>query len=274
MERFRPIPDVDVLNMMYPIPGYGILPINAFVLHGAEPILVDTGVTLDPEGASNVERFMAALGEAIDPGNLRWVWLTHTDQDHVGALSAVLQAAPRARLVTSFMGMGKMGLFNPLPMDRVHLLNPGQSLQAGERTLTAFRPPNFDAPETTGFFERSSGLLFSSDCFGGLLLSPHSDAREIPADELLQGTTLWATADSPWLHRVDASLFERDLAAIRAFAPQAIFSSHLPPAVDMDEQLLSNLAAARDAPPFVGPDQAALEAMLGEVTGTAPAVPT
>jgi hypothetical protein len=36
------------------------------------------------------------------------------------------------------------------------------------------------------------------------------------------------------------------------------------------ERLLSSLAAVPAAPPFVGPDQAALEQMLAAMTGSAP----
>ena len=36
-------PGIDVLTSSFPIPGFGLVPINAFVLHGPEPVLVDTG---------------------------------------------------------------------------------------------------------------------------------------------------------------------------------------------------------------------------------------
>jgi glyoxylase-like metal-dependent hydrolase (beta-lactamase superfamily II) len=271
--RFRPIPEVDVLNITFPLPGFGFLPVNAFVLHAEEPVLIDTGPTLDPTGASNVHRFMEVLGESIEPADIRWIWLTHADQDHVGALNAVLEAAPQARVVTSYLGVGKMGLFNPLPMDRVFLLNPGQSLPVGDRTLTAFRPPSYDAPETTGFFDQESGLLFSSDCFGGLLSSAQTDAGDVPPDALREGQTLWATVDSPWLNRVDRDLLGADLEVVRGFAPRAVFSSHLPPAFDMTDQLLGALEAATEAAPFVGPDQAALTAMLSQITEPPPPMP-
>jgi hypothetical protein len=41
-----------------------------------------------------------------------------------------------------------------------------------------------------------------------------------------------------------------------------VLSTHLPPAIDIGPRLATMLAAAPDAPPFVGPDQAALAAML------------
>ena len=43
---YRASPDIDVLTTSFPIPGFGLVPINAFVLHGAEPILVDTGTVM------------------------------------------------------------------------------------------------------------------------------------------------------------------------------------------------------------------------------------
>jgi hypothetical protein len=48
-------------------------------------------------------------------------------------------------------------------------------------------------------------------------------------------------------------------------APTAIFSSHLPPAVGMNDALLDALAAARSAPAFVGPDQAAMAGAVAEL---------
>ena len=40
---YQAAPGIDVLTTNFPVPGLGLVPINAFVLHGAEPVLVDTG---------------------------------------------------------------------------------------------------------------------------------------------------------------------------------------------------------------------------------------
>jgi hypothetical protein len=44
--------------------------------------------------------------------------------------------------------------------------------------------------------------------------------------------------------------------------PDLVLSTHLPPATGVTGSLLDTLSAAPDAPPFTGPDQAALERML------------
>jgi len=69
-----------VITSNFPIPGFGVVPINAFVLHGSEPVLVDTGAAVERD------EIMTALQSVIDPLDLRWIWLTHPDFDHIGSL--------------------------------------------------------------------------------------------------------------------------------------------------------------------------------------------
>ena len=76
--------DTDLLPAYVPLPGLGVLPVNAFVIHAREPVLVDTGIAALRDG------FLKALRALIDPAALRWIWITHADADHVGNLAAVL----------------------------------------------------------------------------------------------------------------------------------------------------------------------------------------
>jgi hypothetical protein len=49
---------------------------------------------------------------------------------------------------------------------------------------------------------------------------------------------------------------------MRAFDASWTFSVHLPPVRGRTSELLETISGAPDMPDFVGPDQAALEAML------------
>jgi len=265
VSSYRAASDIDVLTSAFPMPGFGVVPINAFVIKGPEPILVDTGTVVESPD------FMRELRSVIDPAELRWIWLTHTDFDHTGSLNQLLAENPQIRVITSFLGVGIMGLTTaPLPMDRVYLLNPGQKVMIGGRTLTAVKPPAYDNPSTTGFYDEKSGTFFSSDCFGALLADLPQSAAELSDKELREGQVFWSTLDAPWLHKVDRALFARELDSIRAMAPKMVLSSHLPAAPGhMIDRLLASLAAAPEARPFVGPDQAALEQMLKQMTAVA-----
>jgi flavorubredoxin len=258
---YSPAPDIEVLTSDFPIPGLGVVPINAFVIKGSEPILVDTG------SVGESRDFMQALRSVIDPAELRWIWLTHTDADHIGSLRQLMSENPKIRLFTTFLGVGIMNLSAPVPMDRVHLVNPGQKVAAGNHTLTAVKPPTFDNPCTTGFYDEKSGVLFSSDCFGAVLSSVPQSATELSEKDLREGQVFWATVDAPWLHKVDRAAFARELDGIRKMAPKMVLSSHLPAAPgNMTDRFLASLAAAPTAEPFIGPDQAALEQMLKQMT--------
>ena len=252
--------DVTVLSDNLQVPGMGFLPVNAFVLHAREPVVIDTGLGLPDRD------FVATLSTVIDPATVRWIFLTHPDRDHTGGIFALLGAAPQARVVTTFLSVGLMSTERPLPIDRVYLLNPGQRLDVGDRTLHAFRPPLFDSPATMGFYDDRSRSCFSSDCFGAPLasadLASGMDARDVPAAELRAGQLLWAAVDSPWVHNVDGGRYMQTVRALRDFDAESVFSTHLPPATGLEAQLFEVLADAPSAPPFVGPDQEALMAML------------
>ena len=198
MKTYRAHKDVSVLNDYLEVPGLGFLPVNAFVLHSAQPVVVDTGLGLADRD------FVSDLADVIDPSDVRWIWLTHPDRDHTGGLFALLDAAPNARVVTTFVGAGIMSTERPLPMPRVYLLNPGQSLDVGDRSLTGFRPPLYDNPATVGLFDHRSGVCFSSDCFGAPMssadLAAADNAAAAPPDELRAAQLLWASVDSPWIH--------------------------------------------------------------------------
>ncbi len=249
-------PDTHVLPAYLPVPGFGVLPANAFLVRAEEPVLIDAGVM------ALADQAFAQITSLIDPRDLRWIWLTHVDRDHLGCLPELLEAAPEARIVTNFLGMGKLGLGMALDPARVYLINPGQGLSVGDRRLHAVRPPAFDAPETTGVFDARTRTLFSADCFGAVLPQPFEAAEAIDRGLLTEGLCTWTQVDTPWLPWVESSRFSSMLEELRALSPERILSSHLPPATDMLDSLTCMLDLARKAPPFVGPDQAAMLAMV------------
>lgn len=238
-----------------PIPGMGVLPMNAFVIRGRNPILIDAGP------APLQEEFMNRLVTVIDPPDLRYIWLTHTDPDHIGAIERLLAAAPEAKVVTTFLGAGKMGLHRPIPQERLHLLEPGGRLDLGDRELAALRPPTYDAPETIAAFDCVNRTLFSADSFGALTQAPAGSAAEIEPGMLREGMVSWAGVDAPWLAQVDAGKFDAVLEQFRRLCPKLILSGHLPPAHGMAEELLQHLRLAAGAAPPPGLAADPLEAL-------------
>jgi flavorubredoxin len=248
---------VHTLPAYIPIPTIGLLPVNAFLVDAAEPYLVDTGVPADEQA------FVAAVEALMDPAELRWIYLTHADPDHTGALAALLERAPQAKLITTFIGFAKLQLsLRPVPPWRIRLANPGERLNLGDRTLMVLRPPLFDAPETTMVYDDELDTLFSADAFGGPLAEPVLTASELMPQRLQDAELLWASVDAPWIHHIDRARFGGRLNEISELDPTWIMSTHLPAARAMSKTLCENLSLAPDAAPFLAPDQKAFEEML------------
>lgn len=232
--------NVVALMAALPVPGQGVLPVNAFVITGPEPLLVDTGLSMLREP------FMAALRTIIDPAELRWIWLSHMDADHIGNLDAVLDAAPEAQVLSTFLGIGKMGLMG-LPADRAQMIAPTVPVHAGGLTLQPWRPPYFDAPETLGFFNPETGVLFSGDAFGALLDGVPDDARAIAPETLRDGLIRWTGIDAPWLDLADEARLGAKLAETQGFGASVVLSGHLPPAKNMEDVLTGLVIEAHTA---------------------------
>ena len=261
-QPYAACPDTHVIPTYWPIPNVGVLPMNAFVIKAAEPVLVDTGA------AVLSEQFLDALGSIIAPADLRWIWLTHEDRDHTGSLRRLLELAPQIRVITTYMAIGRMLPDGPFPLDRLHLINPRQTLNVGDRNLLALRPPLFDSPATVGFVDDRSGMLFSSDCFGAPLptsgaATAHS-ADDLDPPTLAQAQTAWATVDSSWVTMVDESALGHALDQIRRVEANAVLSSHLPPIHRSLDRVLDTLRAAPTADPVPGVTQVELETMLSQ----------
>lgn len=224
-------PQTTALESWFPIPDLGLLAINTFVLGGAEPILVDTGV------APYREAFLKALSATVDLKKLRYIWISHADFDHVGNLEAVLKRAPKVEVVTTFLGSAKLALAGIAP-ERMRLIAPGEKLETADRTLHAAQPPYFDAPESLGFFDEKTRAAYVVDAFGALLEAPAEEARAIPFEQLETGLKTWAAIDAPWLKLCDERRFAAALSRVSDWDPSVLLTAHLPTARGMTDRLI------------------------------------
>ena len=260
--------DTHVIPTYWPVPGLGTIAMNAFLIRSQEPVLVDTGVEILNHD------FLDALADLIDPAELRWIWLTHEDRDHTGALSRLLEMAPRATVLGTFMTFGRAAPDGWLPPERTLIVNPGDTVDLGDRTLQAVRPPLYDSPGTLGFLDTKTGAYVSSDCFGAPLaddaITSHS-ADEVAPDLLRNAQVSWATVDSPWVVDADRDRLANQVEHVRRLSPSTLLSSHLPPVIARIEHSLDSVVAAQRAEPLPGVTQEQLEALLSQFAPAAPA---
>ena len=195
---------------------------HSLVIRGSEPVIVDTGCSLVREA------WLQQVFAVVEPDDVRWVFLSHDDHDHIGNLDVVLERCPNATLVANFSIVARLMGDVELQLGRMRWLDAGQSLDAGDRTLTAVRPPMFDSPATRGLYDSSTGLLWAVDSFGSFFPGEVYEAADVPA-EIYDGSfgvlNAWNT---PWLEWIDAERFAAHVRATASLPLDVVASAHGP----------------------------------------------
>lgn len=93
----------------------------------------------------------------------------HAEQDHSGVIPELLERYPKARLVCSSKAEDLMKSLLNVPEDRIQVVNDGESLSLGDKTLSFYYTPWVHWPETMVTHVPESGVLFSCDFFGSHL---------------------------------------------------------------------------------------------------------
>lgn len=233
--------------------------INSLVIAGADPVIVDTGIR------ANRDAWLADLTSLVDPGSVRWVFLSHDDEDHTGNLAEVLELCPGARLVTTWAATERMSGSISVPADRMRWVHDGDSLETGDRVLHAIRPPVYDSPTTRALYDPTTGVLWASDAFATPMpADPVDRVDELPPPMWAEGMAMFHHhALCPWLSLVDRGAYAEEVRRLRDLDPTTIVGAHTPLiAGTAADAAFDHLATLPDvtAPPH--PDQQALDAAL------------
>jgi flavorubredoxin len=230
---------------------------NSLVIRGAEPVIVDTGCSLVRD------EWLATVFSIVDPEDVRWVFISHDDHDHIGNLEQVLEMCPKATLVGNWSMTSRLSGDVPLPMDRMRWLDQDEAFDAGDRTLHLVRPPLFDSPSTRGLFDPVTGVLWAVDSFGSLLQGNVLEADDVDPDlfaESFDAMNIWNT---PWLEWVDTERFGRHMEATASLPIAALASAHGPVLRgDRIDDAFARTAALAAQPFLPTPGQAMLDELL------------
>ena len=111
------------------------------------------------------ETFMDNLKGLIDLAELDYIILNHTEPDHTGALGALLDAAPKAKLFSSRNAVPLIkGILNR-EID-VRAVGDGDELDLGGKTLRFVEAPFLHWPDTMFTYLAEDRILFSCDFLG------------------------------------------------------------------------------------------------------------
>ncbi len=243
-----------------PVPGLGTLPINAMIIRGKQPMILDTLAIV------HRETFLKEAFALVDPKDVRWLFLSHEDRDHSGAIVQVLERCPNAKLITNYLGLGKLGEEFSIPPQRVYLLNDGDSLDIGDRTVTAVRPPLYDSSATRGLWDPKTGVYFGADCFGAVLENVPQYTDEVAAKTFEDGYFFMNRANHIWYEHLMQSAIDEAADRIVRLQPKIVVSGHGPTERKDPAGMVRMISRIGGMPPIQLPNQADFERMLAGET--------
>ncbi|MQA98985.1 MAG: MBL fold metallo-hydrolase [Actinobacteria bacterium] len=152
----------------------------AFVLRGEKTALVETG----PK--SSVDHVLTGLEEAgVDA--LDWIVVTHIHLDHAGAAGTIAARFPEATVAVHGLGAPHLvdpsklwssasriygdqmdrlwGGIDPLPAERIRIVEDGDKIDLGGRSLQAVETPGH-AGHHHAFVDDETGIVFAGDAIG------------------------------------------------------------------------------------------------------------
>ncbi|HET7488655.1 MAG TPA: MBL fold metallo-hydrolase [Acidimicrobiales bacterium] len=252
-------PDTWVIHSVQEALGQPLfVQLNSMVIVGSEPMIVDTGTI------ANRKQWLEDVFSLVEPQDVRWIFLSHDDVDHTGNLEQAMEACPNAKLVCNWAMIERhTNCFN-FPIERCRWVMDGETLDIGDRTLHAFRPPVYDSPTTRGLFDPTTGLYWSSDSFATPLPHPEAGVADLEAEFWGFGMTLFAYgAISPWLSLVDPVKYGAYVDRVQNLGITTVAGCHTPaiegPFIDQAFSIVRGLPST-DPPPL--PDQSILDQIV------------
>ena len=219
---YQVAPDVFVIPWQQFAPPVGFFCLNSMVVRGRQPMIVDTGIPV------NRQAWLDAVFSLVEPEDVRWIFLSHDDVDHVGNLMPLLDACPNATLLTNWFTVGRMAAECALPLPRCRFLNEGDSLDAGDRVFRVLRPPVYDNPTTRAIFDSRARVLWAVDGFASPVPSPVEWADELDADAYTEGQRLGGRLLAPWHTVLDPAKFHAHVDQVQSLPIEVIASAHAP----------------------------------------------
>ncbi|WP_285906999.1 FprA family A-type flavoprotein [Pseudodesulfovibrio pelocollis] len=143
---------------------------NAYLVRGSEKTaLLDT---VDPDFS---ETLLAALDSVA---RLDYIVSHHAEQDHSGTIPLVLSRFPEARVVVTAKAKGLLMDLMPIAEERFIVVNDGDTLSLGDKTLRFIHTPWVHWPETMVTYLAEDKVLFSCDFFGSHIAASELFVRD------------------------------------------------------------------------------------------------
>jgi flavorubredoxin/flavin reductase (DIM6/NTAB) family NADH-FMN oxidoreductase RutF len=133
---------------------------NSFIIRGEKTALVDTS------HEKFRQQYMDCLTGEIDPKQIDYLIISHTEPDHSGLVKDVLALAPQAIVVGAKVAIQFLENLIHQPFERLVVKN-GDKLDLGNGHIIEFvSAPNLHWPDTIFSYDHKTQVMFTCDAFG------------------------------------------------------------------------------------------------------------
>jgi flavorubredoxin/flavin reductase (DIM6/NTAB) family NADH-FMN oxidoreductase RutF len=133
---------------------------NSFLIRGEKIALVDTS------HEKFRQLYLDTLKGLINPTEIDYLIISHTEPDHSGLVKDVLQLAPQITVVASKVAIQFLEDFVHQPFERLIVKN-GDQLDLGKGHVLEFvNAPNLHWPDTIFSYDAGTQVMFTCDAFG------------------------------------------------------------------------------------------------------------
>ncbi len=141
---------------------------NAYLLKTEKPTVIDT---VDMQFG---KEFVVNLSQFIDPKEIQYIVINHTEPDHSGGLAALAPKSPDAVIVCTEPAVDELKEMYKLHHRTFLVVRDGDTLDIGGKTLKFKETPYLHTKETMITYSIEDKILFPCDIF-----STHVATREL-----------------------------------------------------------------------------------------------
>lgn len=133
---------------------------NSYIIRGEKLALIDTS------HEKFRQLYLDTLKGSIDPTQIDYIIISHTEPDHSGLVKDILALAPQATVVGAKVALSFLENFVHQPFNK-QLVKSGDKLDLGRGHQIEFvSAPNLHWPDTIFSYDWGTNTLFTCDAFG------------------------------------------------------------------------------------------------------------
>ena len=125
----------------------------------------DKKTIIDTAKETYSEQYIEKVKEVVNPSDIEYIILNHTEPDHSGCLKHLLALAPDAKVCGSRQALNYINEMTDIPFES-QILKEGDEIDLGNKTLRFINAPNLHWPDTIYTYLVEDKFLFTCDSFG------------------------------------------------------------------------------------------------------------